>query len=163
MWPGCTASSVLPELSLALPAPSQRSQSALSHFQCRLACRHPNVALALRYNQRGVGFSTGWSSFWGGADCRDLKQLCTELAAQSSPAVQLAVIGYGLPLNSCIFYAPARRDCTTVQHLMSAILQWCPFTLLRLCCQVFVGGMPGRFRHPTSQRARLSRHQPTCR
>ena len=99
MWPGCTAPEPVP------PYADLHCSHSLSCVRCRLACRHPNVALALRYNQRGVGSSTGWSSFWGGADCRDLKQLCTDLAEQSGPDVQLAVIGCGLPSHSSSFNA----------------------------------------------------------
>ena len=73
----------------------------------RYLSRLPQVSVALRYNRRGVGQSTGRVALWADSDCQDLKAVCENLATTNSESshasetsnlpsaeVRLWVIGY---------------------------------------------------------------------
>ncbi|KAK9790737.1 hypothetical protein WJX73_004900 [Symbiochloris irregularis] len=59
----------------------------------RSLSRHPRVSLALRYNRRGVGHSTGRVALWADSDCLDLKAVCAHVAAVQSSSLQSSSTG----------------------------------------------------------------------
>lgn len=57
-------------------------------MQGRHLSRLPQASIALRYNRRGVGQSTGRIALWADSDCRDLRAVCGHLAAMQRKSSQ---------------------------------------------------------------------------
>lgn len=51
------------------------------------------VHAVVRYNQRGVGSSSGFKSFWGSQDMADAVSVCQQILAWKDGPTHLHVIG----------------------------------------------------------------------
>ena len=63
------------------------------HFCYRQAVQTAAVHAVVRYNQRGVGSSSGFKSFWGSQDMADAVSVCQQILAWKDGPTHLHVIG----------------------------------------------------------------------
>lgn len=77
------------------PAPSAAHPPAPLRLQCRAAIASPAFAAVLRYNQRGVGRSSGSRSVRCRADLDDVAAACAYLRDQLplGPERRICVVG----------------------------------------------------------------------
>ena len=81
-----------------LPAASPKPHIMLSHLSSHSTFRREAVQSAafhtvVRYNQRGVGSSSGFKSIWGGQDMADAISLCHHVLNMPEGPTHLHVVG----------------------------------------------------------------------
>ncbi|KAK2080330.1 hypothetical protein QBZ16_000183 [Prototheca wickerhamii] len=65
-------------------------------------CRSPWISAALRYNQRGVGASTGSRQLRGGKDFLDVLDMVDHLSNELPPSPDNKVVVVGYSWGSCV-------------------------------------------------------------
>lgn len=74
-----------------MPVAKLRTQEILGSWQ---AARCQDVQTVVRYNQRGVGSSSGSTSLWGAQDMADATALCQHILSMHNGPTHLHLVGY---------------------------------------------------------------------